>query len=67
LLRTQKCLTEAQALISERQEALFASLPQMEQALDTEAQRQAAGRCCRELLYLEKWQSQIRDRFHQLL
>lgn len=67
LLEVQRGLSTAQTRLDERQDALAARLPEIERSLKDPAGLEAASRCCRELLYLEKWRSQIRERFHQLL
>lgn len=62
LLATQQALSESGQIVEDHLTTAEAKLPEAE-AYDLPQ----ASALCRELLYLEKWRSQIQARFHELI
>lgn len=70
MIKTQGILAEAAGQVKERLDAVEARLPEIDALLERDDSPEAlalASVLCREALYLEKWRSQIQERFHQLL
>lgn len=63
LMRVQAALGEASHVVTARLQDIDEEIAKFETTLVLET----ASRLCRESLYLEKWQSQIQQRFHDLL
>ena len=63
LLATQQALGQAMHSVNDRLSEAETRIPEM----DSEKDLEEASALCRELIYLEKWQSQIQSRFHELI
>ncbi len=69
LLKVQSQLGQAQQILQNSLDEAIVKLPDIDTLLETDRERALSegSFLTRELLYLEKWQSQVRERFHRLL